>query len=72
MCFILPKMKNPYFTHQPSRSVKMQEELKQKLENANYEPAELVQEKEMIFPEEVWQQFSNGRWCFGCSNCNCN
>ncbi|MPN08019.1 hypothetical protein SDC9_155295 [bioreactor metagenome] len=50
----------------------MQEELKQKLENANYEPAELVQEKEMIFPEEVWQQFSNGRWCFGCSNCNCN
>ena len=37
-----------------------------------YEKPRLVEEKEMIFPEEVWKQFSNGRWCFGCSNCNCN
>lgn len=37
-----------------------------------YEKPEITEEKEMIFPEEVWQQFSDGKWCFGCSNCNCN
>lgn len=50
----------------------MSQELKEKLANAEYEAPKLQKEEEMIFPEEVWQQFSNGRWCFGCSNCNCN
>lgn len=37
-----------------------------------YEAPRLEEQDEMIFPEEVWQQFSGGHWCFGCTNCNCN
>ncbi len=26
----------------------------------------------MEFPEEIWEEFNEGKWCFGCTNCNCN
>lgn len=29
-------------------------------------------ENEMLFTKEIWEEFSNGDWCFGCTNCNCN
>jgi hypothetical protein len=37
-----------------------------------YEKPLFEEQKEMVFPEEVWEEFSNGAWCFGCTNCNCN
>ena len=41
-------------------------------EKSRYEKPTIEEQEEMIFPEEVWQRFSDGQWCFGCSNCNCN
>ena len=32
----------------------------------------IQEEEEMLFPKEVWENFSEGNWCFGCTNCNCN
>lgn len=32
----------------------------------------IVEEEEMLFTKEVWEDFSEGNWCFGCTNCNCN
>ena len=32
----------------------------------------IVEEDEMLFTKEVWEDFSEGNWCFGCTNCNCN
>lgn len=29
-------------------------------------------EEETLFTKEVWENFSEGNWCFGCTNCNCN
>lgn len=26
----------------------------------------------MTFLEEIWAEFCHGKWCFGCTNCNCN
>jgi hypothetical protein len=37
-----------------------------------YESPIFEEEKEMTFPEEIWEEFNGGNWCFGCSNCNCN
>ena len=37
-----------------------------------YEKPLLQLEEEMLFPEEVWDEFNKGHWCFGCTNCNCN
>lgn len=37
-----------------------------------YEPPLLEEQDGMIFPEEIWQEFSDKHWCFGCTNCNCN
>ena len=37
-----------------------------------YEKPLFEEQEEMIFPEEVWEEFSSGVWCFGCTNCNCN
>jgi hypothetical protein len=50
------------------------EERKDKASNEKipYESPSIVEEEELIFPEEVWKQFSDGHWCFGCTNCNCN
>ena len=28
-------------------------------------------ETEMLFTKEIWEEFSEGNWCFGCTNCNC-
>lgn len=36
-----------------------------------YETPCIVEETEMTFPKEVWADFCNGKWCFGCSNCSC-
>ncbi|MCS7238813.1 MAG: hypothetical protein NZ899_11175 [Thermoguttaceae bacterium] len=30
------------------------------------------EEEGMVFPEELWEEFNKGKWCFGCTNCNCN
>jgi len=24
------------------------------------------------FPEKLWEKFMGSKWCFGCTNCNCN
>ena len=32
----------------------------------------IVEEEEMLFTKEVWEDFSEGNWFFGCTNCNCN
>ena len=37
-----------------------------------YEKPLLELEEEMVFPEEIWSEFCNGQWCFGCTNCNCS
>ena len=35
--------------------------------------APIIQEvDEMLFTKDVWENFSEGNWCFGCTNCNCN
>lgn len=51
-------------------------ENKQEFENLKgkkiYEQPFFKEEKGMDFPEEVWEEFNGGKWCFGCSNCNCN
>lgn len=41
-------------------------------EKKHYEKPLLQEEKEMVFTKEVWDEFNNGNWCFGCTNCNCN
>lgn len=37
-----------------------------------YSTPEIIQEEEMLFTKEIWDDFSVGNWCFGCTNCNCN
>ncbi|MFH0755300.1 MAG: hypothetical protein V1910_01370 [bacterium] len=37
-----------------------------------YKKPVLQEMENMIFPEEILQEFNKGHWCFGCSNCNCN
>lgn len=37
-----------------------------------YETPIFEEEDGMAFPEEVWEAFTDGKWCFGCTNCNCN
>ena len=33
----------------------------------------IIQEvDQMLFTKDVWENFSEGNWCFGCTNCNCN
>ena len=31
-----------------------------------------IAEDDVLFTKEVWENFSEGNWCFGCTNCNCN
>ncbi len=38
----------------------------------SYEKPAIWEEDGMEFPEELWWEFSEGKWCFGCTNCNCN
>ena len=45
---------------------------KNKNGKTTYENPVLIVEKNMVFTKEVWDEFNNGNWCFGCSNCNCN
>ncbi len=47
--------------------------MEKKLDNKiTYEKPILLVEENMVFTKEVWDEFNNGHWCFGCSNCNCN
>lgn len=41
-------------------------------EKKPYEKPVFIEKTEMTFPEEIWEEFNGGNWCFGCSNCNCN
>jgi hypothetical protein len=41
-------------------------------EKKSYESPLFIEEKGMDFPEEIWEEFNGGNWCFGCTNCNCN
>ena len=45
---------------------------KNKNGKTTYAKPVLIVEKNMVFTKEVWDEFNNGNWCFGCSNCNCN
>jgi hypothetical protein len=38
-----------------------------------YEKPTITEKPGMIFPKEVMEYFSSGtKWCFSCTNCNCN
>jgi len=37
-----------------------------------YEKPVFEEDDGMIFPQEIWEQFNEGKWCFGCTNCSCN
>lgn len=37
-----------------------------------YEKPLLEEQSGMVFPEEVFQEFNDKHWCFGCTNCNCS
>lgn len=37
-----------------------------------YVTPQITPEEEMLFTKDVWENFSEGNWCFGCTNCNCN
>ena len=41
-------------------------------EKQEYNAPVLEEVEEMVFTKEVWEDFNDGRWCFGCTNCNCN
>lgn len=32
----------------------------------------VLEEETELFTKQVWDEFNSGRWCFGCTNCNCN
>lgn len=38
----------------------------------DYQKPECVEATGNVFTEEIWQELSGGKWCFGCTNCNCN
>ena len=38
----------------------------------HYEAPRITESFGMTFTESVWEDFSEGNWCFGCTNCNCN
>lgn len=54
------------------RKVSNMPEVKNNPEKKPYEKPVFIEETEMNFPEEIWEEFNGGNWCFGCSNCNCN
>jgi hypothetical protein len=39
---------------------------------AAYVAPVIREESEMLFTKDIWEDFSDGNWCFGCTNCNCN
>ena len=41
-------------------------------EKQEYNAPVLEEVKEMVFTKEVWEDFNDGRWCCGCTNCHCN
>jgi hypothetical protein len=38
----------------------------------HYEAPSIIESPEMTFTKNIWEDFSEGNWCFGCTNCNCN
>lgn len=26
----------------------------------------------VVVPDRLWGEDTSGKWCFGCTNCNCN
>jgi hypothetical protein len=38
----------------------------------HYEAPIITESPEMTFTKDIWENFSEGNWCFGCTNCNCN
>lgn len=42
------------------------------IEKKEYIKPFLEEEVEMVFTKEIWEEFNDGQWCFGCTNCNCN
>jgi hypothetical protein len=38
----------------------------------HYEAPVITEKSGMAFTKEAWEDFSEGNWCFGCTNCNCN
>ena len=36
-----------------------------------YETPCIVEKDEMSFTKEVWSDFCENKWCFGCTNCSC-
>lgn len=41
-------------------------------EKIAYDKPVIEEQEGLVFPEEIWQEFNEGHWCFGCTNCNCN
>ena len=42
------------------------------VEKMAYEKPVMEEQEGLVFPEDIWQEFNEGHWCFGCSNCNCS
>ena len=42
------------------------------VEKMAYEKPVMEEQEGLVFPEEIWHEFNQGHWCFGCSNCNCS
>jgi hypothetical protein len=38
----------------------------------HYETPCIQETSEMTFTKNIWEDFNDGNWCFGCTNCNCN
>lgn len=41
-------------------------------ERRRYETPVFEEERGMNFTKQIWQEFNDNKWCFGCTNCNCN
>jgi hypothetical protein len=55
-----------------STSMQLCEEVSVNTSKKHYEAPMMHERSEMTFTKDVWEDFSAGNWCFGCTNCNCN
>lgn len=39
-------------------------------DKATYEKPLFEEQKSLIFPEEIWEEFNKGRFCMSCSSCH--
>jgi hypothetical protein len=55
--------------------MKTEENVTMQAETAKKKPYEkpmIIESEGITFTKEIWEDFSEGNWCFGCTNCNCS